>query len=208
VDHTGKIINGDLIMAVCALRERDAGHLPGNVFVSTVMSNLGLREWAEKQGLSTVSASVGDRYVLEEMKKGGYILGGEQSGHIVFLRHAASGDGQLTALKLLSAIAETGESLAGLTRGIPVYPQVLLNVQVSPGQKESFASDPAVSQAIAEAEKALGNNGRILVRASGTEPLIRVMAEGRDRGEITRLAEEIIKRIGSSGYKPPSGGKT
>jgi phosphoglucosamine mutase len=195
VDHTGKVINGDMIMAVCALREYEGGHLPGGTFVSTVMSNLGLYEWVKAKGLHTISAAVGDRYVLEEMRKGSYLVGGEQSGHIVFARHSTTGDGQLAALKLLSAMTGTGKSLAELTGEIPVYPQVLLNVHVTPECKEKFASDKAVAEAMAKAEEALGENGRILVRASGTEPLVRVMAEGKDGCMIARLAEEIAGHI-------------
>lgn len=195
VDSTGKIINGDLIMAVCALTEQKAGHLPKDTFVSTVMSNLGLHEWVKAKALHTLSAGVGDRCVLAEMRKGGYLLGGEQSGHVVFLRHSTTGDGQLTALKLLTAMVETGESLAGLTGEIPIYPQVLLNIHVTPERKQSYASDPLVAAAVVKAEETLGENGRVLVRASGTEPLVRVMIEGKDDGEIIRLAEEIGKII-------------
>jgi phosphoglucosamine mutase len=178
-------------MAVCALRERERGYLPDSAFVCTVMSNLGLHSWAEENGLRAVCAQVGDRYVLEEMDKNGFLLGGEQSGHMIFLRHSAAGDGQLTALKLLSAMAETGKSLAELTDGIPHYPQVLINVSVSPDAKGLTAAAPAVAEAVAEARKALGEEGRVLVRPSGTEPLVRVMVEGKDEDEVARLAENI-----------------
>jgi phosphoglucosamine mutase len=191
VDNKGNIINGDLIMAVCATRERERGYLPSDAFVCTVMSNLGLRVWAKEKGFKTIDAKVGDRYVLDEMTKNGYLLGGEQSGHVIFLRHSAAGDGQLTALKLLSAIAETGKSLAELTQDIPQYPQVLENVTVKPGRQELILNDKAVKDTIAKAESILGANGRILVRPSGTEPFIRVMAEGKDEEEIRHLVDEI-----------------
>ena len=196
VDHTGNIVDGDRILAVCAMRERERGYLPHNTFVCTVMSNFGLRVWAKDKGLRIEDTQVGDRYVLEEMQKSGYLLGGEQSGHMIFLRHSAAGDGQLTALKLLSAMAETGKSLAELTAGIPRYPQVLLNIKVT--QKDAFASDPAVANAIQNAEKALGEDGRVLVRASGTEPLARVMVEGKDLDEVRRLAENIAANVKKS----------
>jgi phosphoglucosamine mutase len=201
VDHTGKVIDGDGIMAVCAMREKARGYLPGDTFVCTVMSNLGLHAWAKEKGLKTVSTQVGDRYVLEEMQKNGYLLGGEQSGHVVFLRHSAAGDGQLTALKLLSAMAETGKSLADLTEDIPKYPQTLINVKVPAGVKAALASNPAVTEAIKEAEGALGGDGRVLVRASGTEPIVRVMVEGKDKDEVKRLADKIAEIVGNAKKK-------
>jgi phosphoglucosamine mutase len=193
VDHTGKISDGDRILAICAMRERERGYLPYDTFVCTVMSNLGLHAWAEKNGLKTIRAQVGDRYVLEEMQSGGFLLGGEQSGHIVFMRHSAAGDGQLTALKLLSAMAETGKSLAELTEDIPHYPQILLNVKVP--DKEKAVSSQAVAETVEKAEKRLGKDGRVLVRASGTEPIVRVMVEGKEKEEVRRLAEDIAAAV-------------
>ncbi|MDR0294098.1 MAG: phosphoglucosamine mutase [Oscillospiraceae bacterium] len=192
VDHTGKVVDGDRIMAACATRERERGYLPHDAFVCTPMTNLGLHVWARRNGLRTVTvSSVGDRYVLEEMQRGGYALGGEQSGHIIFLRHSAAGDGQLTALKLLSVMAETGQSLAGLAEDVPQYPQVLLNVAVDPESRQAVMSHPAVLESVRRAEDALGEDGRILLRLSGTEALVRVMVEGRDGDEVGRFAEEI-----------------
>jgi phosphoglucosamine mutase len=191
IDHTGKVINGDGILAICAMRERERGYLPGDTFVCTVMSNLGLHSWARQNGLKTLSAQVGDRYVLEEMDANGFLLGGEQSGHVIFLRHSAAGDGQLTALKILSAMAETGKSLAELTEEIPTYPQVLINVAVRPGIREKAAASPAVIEAVKTAEDALGADGRVLVRPSGTEPIVRIMVEGKDGDEVRRYAEMI-----------------
>jgi phosphoglucosamine mutase len=195
VDGGGKVIDGDSVLAVCAIREKRLGFLPGTRFVCTVMSNMGLHVWARKKGLETIRAQVGDRYVLKEMLDRGALLGGEQSGHVIFLRHSAAGDGQLTALKLLSEMAETGKSLAALTQDIPNYPQVLLNVTVKPEAKEALASSPGLLRAVEAAEKELGENGRVLVRPSGTEPLVRVMVEGKNREDVRRLADNIAACI-------------
>jgi phosphoglucosamine mutase len=198
VDRMGNVIDGDRLLAVCAMRERERGYLPHDTFVSTVMSNLGLHVWAKKKGFSVIASPVGDRYVLEEMQKGGFLLGGEQSGHIIFMRHSAAGDGQLTALKFLSAMAETGLCLHDLVSEIPKYPQVLLNISVKPGVKESVSNTPAVQDAVKKAEETLGSEGRVLVRPSGTEPLVRVMIEGKDEEEIEKLAEEIACAVRKS----------
>lgn len=195
VDHLGNIVDGDRIMAVCALHERDCGHLPGDSFVATVMSNLGLHVWARENGLRIIGAPVGDRYVLEEMRKSGFLLGGEQSGHVIFLRHTTTGDGQLTALKLLTVMSETGKSLADLISGIPQYPQVLVNVPVREDIKHKLAEHLSVREAVRQAEETLGTDGRVLVRPSGTEALVRVMVEGKDGGEIANLAGQIIAVI-------------
>jgi phosphoglucosamine mutase len=191
VDHLGNTVDGDRIMAICAMQEREAGCLPNDTFVATVMSNIGLHIWAKQNGLQILCASVGDRYVLEEMQKGGYMLGGEQSGHMIFKRHLPSGDGQLTALKLLSVMTKTKKSLAGLVSDIPLYPQVLLNVPVRKELKDSNTSHPEVAKVIETTEDILGGEGRILVRPSGTEALVRVMIEGKDETEITQLAEIV-----------------
>jgi phosphoglucosamine mutase len=195
VDGNGKVLDGDSIMAVCAAREKRLGFLPGDRFVCTVMSNMGLHVWAKAKGFETVRAKVGDRYVMKEMLDRGALLGGEQSGHIIFMRHSAAGDGQLTALKLLSEMAETGKSLAELTKDIPAYPQVLLNVTVKPEVKERLASSHGLLKAVEQAEKELGENGRVLVRPSGTEPLVRVMVEGKNQEDVRRLAENIAACI-------------
>ncbi|MCL2003798.1 MAG: phosphoglucosamine mutase [Oscillospiraceae bacterium] len=195
VDHTGRVIDGDGIMAVCATREKARGYLPGDTFVCTVMSNLGLRVWAKEKGLKTADAQVGDWNVLEKMQTNGFLLGGEQSGHMIFMRHSAAGDGQLTALKLLSAMAETGRSLADLTSDIPSYPQVLINVPVSVSARAMLASAPAVAEAVKNAENELGEDGRVLLRPSGTEPLVRVMVEGKNEATVSRLAEGIAAAV-------------
>jgi len=198
VDERGVMVDGDRLMAVCALYEKKAGHLPGDAFVATVMSNLGLYEWADNVGLKILRAPVGDRYVLEEMRKHGCLLGGEQSGHVIFARHSTTGDGQLTALKLLNVLADSGLPLSELHREIPKYPQVLQNVIIDEGHKAHLMEHPSVLAAVEKAQKQLGGKGRILVRPSGTEALIRVMAEGRDETEIKTLCDEIaecIKRV-------------
>ncbi len=187
VDASGNLADGDRIMAVCALHEGLSS------IVATVMSNFGLHVWAREHKIKLVCAQVGDRYVLEEMQKGEHLLGGEQSGHVIFLRHSTTGDGQLTALKLLSVMANTKKSLAELTGEIPKYPQILLNIPVRWEDKATLAENPTVLEAIAEAEEILGADGRILVRPSGTEALVRVMVEGK--GEIARLAQMIAKAI-------------
>jgi phosphoglucosamine mutase len=186
VASDGRVVDGDQIMAVCARHENEPG------FVATVMSNLGLHVWTRERGIKLVCAPIGDRYVLEEMRKGGHMLGGEQSGHVIFLRHSTTGDGQLTALKLLSAMSG-GVNLTQLS--IPQYPQILLNVPVRWEDKATLAERPAVLAAVSAAKLALGADGRVLVRPSGTEPLVRVMVEGKDEEEITRLARDIADTI-------------
>lgn len=195
VDEKGGVVDGDRIMALCALAERDKGRLTHDTIVATVMSNLGLRVWGRENGMNILAAPVGDRYVLEEMQKGGYLLGGEQSGHVIFLRHATTGDGQLTALKFLSLAAKSGQTVSQLAAEVPQYPQVLMNVRVTPEVKARYASDPTVCKAIAAAEARLGSEGRVLVRASGTEGLVRVMLEGKDKGEIESLCRTIVQNI-------------
>ncbi len=193
VDADGNLIDGDRVMAICAMHEREKGRQ--GAFVATVMSNFGLHVWARENGIEMVCAPVGDRYVLEEMQKGGYVLGGEQSGHLIFLRHSTTGDGQLTALMLLSVMRETKKGLAELCEKIPKYPQILLNVPVRWEDKATLAERPAVLEAVEEAEKTLGADGRVLVRPSGTEALVRVMVEGREEAVIDRLAQTIADAV-------------
>ena len=157
---------------------KERGTLKNDAAVVTVMSNLGFHAYMKKHGLNTVCTSVGDRYVLEEMLKNGYNIGGEQSGHIIFLDYATTGDGQLTAVQLIRLLAETGASLSSLTAEIPDFPQLLVNVRIPEENKGKWDRDEAVAAVVWQAEKALGSDGRILVRESGTEPLIRVMIEG------------------------------
>ncbi len=195
VDEKGNLIDGDKIIAALAVDMKDKGELPGDAAVVTVMSNLGFFRFCEQNGISPVSTKVGDRYVLEEMVKNGYAIGGEQSGHIIFLRHATTGDGQLSAVKLLSMCRERGQKLSRIGSMMERYPQVLINVRADAEQKARYTADTALAEEIRRAGESLGRDGRVLVRVSGTEPLIRVMVEGKDFEEINRLAVEVGEKI-------------
>ncbi|MDR3207851.1 MAG: phosphoglucosamine mutase [Oscillospiraceae bacterium] len=199
VDETGRVIDGDQIMAVCGLEEKAQGRLTGDTIVATVMSNLGFHLFAREHGLHVETAAVGDRSVLERMLPSGFVLGGEQSGHLIFLRHATTGDGQLTALRFMGAAANAGLPVSHLLSGFRQYPQVLINVRVRQDMKKALSGHPDVSEAIRRAEETLAGDGRILVRPSGTEPLVRVMVEGREEATVQSLAESIaavISRVG------------
>jgi phosphoglucosamine mutase len=188
-DERGEIVDGDQIMAILGTRLIAQGRLPGNTVVSTVMSNLGLeRALAAKQG-KLLRTAVGDRYVVEAMREGGYVFGGEQSGHIVFLQESTTGDGLLAALQVLSVMVQEGRSLSELAKLMTHYPQVLLNFPVV--RKVPIDGLPSVQAAIAKVEKALGPDGRVLVRYSGTEAKARVMIEGTDEPTIRAYAEDI-----------------
>jgi len=195
VDEKGNVIDGDQIMAICSLDLMSRNKLKGNTLVTTVMSNLGLFVMAKEKGLNVVQTKVGDRYVLEEMLKSGYIIGGEQSGHIIFLEHNTTGDGLITALQLLSVIRRTGKKPSELASVMQIFPQVLINAKVSNDKKNKYMEDEVISKAIAEIEKAFQNNGRVLIRPSGTEPLVRVMIEGKDQELIQKKAEELARLI-------------
>lgn len=198
-DANGKMIDGDKLIAILSERMRERGTLKNDTAVVTVMSNLGFHTYMKNHGLNTVCTAVGDRYVLEEMLKNGYNIGGEQSGHIIFLDYATTGDGQLTAVQLIRLLAETGASLSSLTAEIPDFPQLLVNVRIPEENKGKWNRDEAVSAVIRQAEEALGSDGRILVRESGTEPLVRVMIEGKSESDITewtnRIADIIRERL-------------
>ncbi len=191
VDECGELVDGDKVMAICAKYLKDNDRLNGNTLVTTVMSNMGLFEFCKQNGINVEKTKVGDRYVLEEMLAKGYHIGGEQSGHIIFLDYATTGDGQLTAVQLLNIIRATGKSLRQLASEIEIFPQVLKNVKVSAFGKLRLSEDEDIRLAIEEAERELGDSGRVLVRPSGTEPLVRVMLEGRDEEQIDRLADMI-----------------
>nr|MDT0664110.1 phosphoglucosamine mutase [Micromonospora sp. DSM 115978] len=195
VDATGASVDGDQILAVCALALADRGELDQQTVVVTVMSNLGFHHAMRDAGIKVVETPVGDRYVLEAMRRHGYSLGGEQSGHVVFLRHATTGDGLLTALQLLGRVAETGTSLAELTTVMTKLPQVLLNVA---GVDRAKAADNAeLAEAVAAATAILGDDGRVLLRPSGTEPLVRVMVEAPTETaarEVARELAEVVQR--------------
>lgn len=195
VDGEGNVVDGDKIIAICAKYMKCKGELKGNTAVVTVMSNMGFFKFCEKNGISCEKTKVGDRYVLENMLKNGYNIGGEQSGHIIFTDFATTGDGELSAIKLLNVIKNTGKSLKELAAEMEVYPQILVNVRVTPEGKSAYAADEIIAKRISDAEKQLGDEGRVLVRFSGTEPLIRVMLEGKNKQQIDELAYGIADLI-------------
>ncbi|MEV7285414.1 phosphoglucosamine mutase [Streptomyces sp. NPDC093252] len=198
VDHTGAEIDGDQILAVLALALRERGALRADTVVATVMSNLGFKLAMEREGIAVVQTAVGDRYVLEEMKEHGYALGGEQSGHVIILDHATTGDGTLTGLMLAARVAQSGVSLRELAKVMERLPQVLVNVPDVDRSRVSSSGD--VAAAVAEAERELGSSGRVLLRPSGTEPLVRVMVEAQDieqaRSVAGRLADAVKSALG------------
>lgn len=196
VDEKGEIADGDYIMAICARALKAKGKLNNNTVVTTVMANMGFFKAMEELGINTTRTAVGDRYVVEEMVRGGYNLGGEQSGHIVFLDHNTTGDGMLTGLQLLNVVKESGLSLSQLKQVMTKYPQLLVNVPVA--DKTKLAGNPEIDQVIREAEAELAGNGRVLVRPSGTEPIVRVMAEGPDEAQLQVLVNriaEVVSRV-------------
>ncbi|APE33311.1 phosphoglucosamine mutase [Nocardia mangyaensis] len=193
VDAKGNTVDGDAIMAVLALAMRAAGELVDDTLVATVMSNLGLHIAMRAAQITVLTAAVGDRYVLEELRRGGYSLGGEQSGHVVFPRFGTTGDGVLTGLRLMARMAQTGRSLGELAAVMTTVPQVLVNVAVS--DKAAVAAAPEVREAVAEAERMLGETGRVLLRPSGTEQLVRVMVEATDPAQARQLADDLAKRV-------------
>ncbi|MCP4322753.1 MAG: phosphoglucosamine mutase, partial [Alteromonadales bacterium] len=175
VDEKGNIVDGDKIMAICGIHLNSKFKLKDKTIVSTVMSNLGFDIALEENGLRTVKTGVGDRYVLEEMRKSGYVLGGEQSGHVIFLEHNTTGDGLLTAVQLLNVMKETGKSISELASVMTIYPQVLKNAKVSNAKKHMYTEDDVIVKRINEVEEIMNGQGRVLIRPSGTEPLVRVM---------------------------------
>lgn len=191
VDENGDIVDGDKIIAICAKNMKERGVLTDDTAVVTVMSNMGFFEFCKKNGIKTEKTKVGDRYVLENMKENNYKIGGEQSGHVIFFDYASTGDGQLTALQVLAVMKRTGKKLSELASEMEVFPQVLINVRVSQMGKARYDNDGEIKKAVETAQKELGETGRVLVRVSGTEPLVRVMLEGRDKEKIQVLAEEI-----------------
>ena len=190
VDENGSAIDGDIIMAICATHMKRRGTLAGDTVVSTVMCNLGFEVAMREHGITLVKTKVGDRYVLEQMQSSGAVLGGEQSGHIIFMEHATTGDGLITALKLAEVMRATGTPLSELSGVMTRYPQVLVNVSVS--DKGRLGASAAVADAVHAAEARLGSDGRVLVRASGTEPIVRVMAEASDAQVASEVVEEIV----------------
>ena len=196
VDETGAIVDGDRIMAVLAVGMREAGELVDDTLVATVMSNLGLHLAMRNEGITVRTTAVGDRYVLEELRAGGYALGGEQSGHVVLPAHATTGDGLLTALRLMARMATTHRSLAELASVVTVLPQVLENVRVA--DKEAVAASDDVRAAVADAERELGDSGRVLLRPSGTEQLVRVMVEAATAEQAKATAVRIAEVVAAA----------
>lgn len=200
VDENGQLVDGDKIMAICGKAMIAEGKLRKNAIVATVMSNLGFHEYCGKNDIDLHCAAVGDRNVLEMMQEKGFNLGGEQSGHVIFLDNATTGDGQLAAVRFLEVISRSGKKLSELAAEIPTYPQVLINISIEGGNeaKEAIISDESLKQIIKDEQKALGNTGRILVRPSGTEALIRVMVEAADKktsDDVAMRISELIKKL-------------
>lgn len=195
VDENGNEIDGDKLISIFAKSMKAEGSLKNDTAVVTVMSNMGFFKFCEENGINCEKTKVGDRYVLENMLKNGHNIGGEQSGHIIFLDHATTGDGELSALKLLCVMKKSGKKLSELANEMKVYPQTLVNVRVSDFGKARFPHDEEIKNAVAATEKELGADGRVLVRVSGTEPLVRVMLEGSDEKKIAVLAEELAQVI-------------
>ncbi|MDA8136909.1 MAG: phosphoglucosamine mutase [Desulfobacteraceae bacterium] len=194
VDDTGKEITGDSILAICANHAKQKNKLKNNVVVSTIMSNVGLTEFLSRNGIMHIRSDVGDRKVLEEMQKCGSILGGEDSGHMIFLDHHTTGDGLLSALKLAEVIIETGRPLSSLASAMTVYPQTLMNISVDESRPD-FSKNSRIANTIQSIEDKLGNKGRVLVRYSGTQPLLRVMVEGPDQKITDYFCNEICNSI-------------
>ena len=195
VDEQGNFVDGDFIMAICAMDMKSRGKLAGNTVVGTIMTNLGFQRFCEENGMEFEATKVGDRYVLEEMLLDGYNFGGEQSGHVIFRDFATTGDGQLTACQLLSLMRRREAKLSSLATLMQRFPQTMLNIQVSPEGKLAFYTDHKVKAAIDKASETLGKDGRVIVRPSGTEPLLRVMVEGKDEELIQKLAEDVAQVI-------------
>ena len=196
VDAEGRLIDGDAILAVCALALRESGRLARDTVVTTVMTNLGFKQAMSREGIAVVETPVGDRYVLDAMRRDGYSLGGEQSGHVVFADHATTGDGVLTATQLLGRVAQVGQPLATLASVMRRLPQVLVNVRV--GDKSKADGSPELADAVAAAEAELGGTGRVLVRPSGTEPLVRVMVEAAEEDHARTVADRLVAVVESA----------
>jgi len=193
VSASGKIVDGDAVLLIAARALKAAGHLAGDLVVATVMSNLGLEKALARDGIRMLRTPVGDKYVLEEMIRQGAVLGGEQSGHVIFREYATTGDGMLTALRVLETAKRSGAGLDELTQDLKVYPQRLYNVRVR--ERRPLTEMLAVEHEISASEKALGSSGRVLVRFSGTEPLARVMVEGPELAQVEDLGQRIARAI-------------
>ena len=195
IDEKGNEIDGDKLLAIISRSLKKKGKLNKDTIVATVMSNLGLNKYAKENGLQLLQTKVGDRYVLEKMLKEGYNLGGEQSGHVILLDYNPTGDGILTSLMLIKTILEEKKKASELGDLIKLYPQVLINAKVNSEKKYDYEQNKDIKEAIKKLEKEFAGNGRVLIRPSGTEPLVRVMIEGEDQEYITKKAKDIAKLI-------------
>ena len=200
VDENGTLVDGDKIMAICALELKKQGKLKRDTVVATVMSNLGFFNALKANGIKYEQTTVGDRYVLENMLANGYCIGGEQSGHIIFLDYNTTGDGLMTAVRLTSALRDSGKKMSDLASVVEILPQVLVNARIKNENKNTYMENKEIAEAIRKIEEKFAGNGRVLIRPSGTEPLVRVMLEGKDKSEIkeeaTALAKMIEERLG------------
>ena len=195
VDENGNIVDGDHIMVLSAIHLKNKGKLAQDTLVVTVMSNIGLTIAAKEHGINLATTAVGDRYVLEEMKNSGYNLGGEQSGHMIFLDYNTTGDGVLSSLVLAQIVLEEGKNLSELAAVMTQYPQVLVNARIKNENKNKYMEYPEIKYEIERIEKLLDGCGRVLIRPSGTEPLVRVMLEGKEEGQIKELATNLANLI-------------
>lgn len=200
VDEKGRLIDGDKLIYICAKMMKERDQLPKDMVTATVMSNIGFHRAVESIGCKVETTQVGDRYVLESMLKTGCVIGGEQSGHVIFLNHTTTGDGILSALQLIKAVRTSGLASSVLADEVTIYPQVLKNAKIKNENKKKYMNDPEISSEIKRLEEIMAGEGRVLIRPSGTEPLVRVMIEGKDIEQITKLAEGLAslltKRLG------------
>ena len=194
-DEKGRVLDGDKTIAICAKMLKSEGRLKDDKVTATVMSNIGFHKAMEAEGISVDVTGVGDRYVLESMLETGCVIGGEQSGHIIFLEYTTTGDGILSSLQFVKAVLASGKPASELADEIVIYPQVLVNARINNDYKKTYAKDPEVEEAIRTAEEKMAGSGRVLIRPSGTEPLVRVMLEGSDAEQIKELAEELAALI-------------
>ena len=194
-DEKGRVLDGDKTIAICAKMLKSEGRLKDDKVTATVMSNIGFHKAMEAEGISVDVTGVGDRYVLESMLETGCVIGGEQSGHIIFLEYTTTGDGILSSLQFVKAVLASGKPASELADEIVIYPQVLVNARINNDYKKTYAKDPEVEEAIRTAEEKMAGSGRVLIRPSGTEPLVRVMLEGSDAEQIKELAQELADLI-------------
>ena len=196
-DEKGRILDGDKTIAICAKMLKEEGRLKDNRVTATVMSNIGFHKAMEAENISVDVTGVGDRYVLERMLETGCVIGGEQSGHIIFLEHTTTGDGILSSLQFVKAVLKSGKKVSELSDEVVIYPQVLVNAKINNDYKKTYDKDPEIAEAIRKTEEKMKGSGRVLIRPSGTEPLVRVMLEGRDTEQIKELAQELAHLIES-----------